>query len=72
MAQFSLSTASDLFKITYGKLSENVYNSANVVQARIKKQYDFEGKRKDVAVPLSFQGGVGSGLTKWPVSGVIH
>lgn len=61
MAQFSLSTASDLFKVTYGKLSENVYNSANVVQARIKKQYDFEGKRKDVAVPLSFQGGVGSG-----------
>jgi len=61
MAQFSLTTASELFKITYGKLSDNVYNSANVMLGRIKKQYDFVGKRKDVAVPLSFQGGVGSG-----------
>lgn len=61
MAQFSLTTASELFKITYGKLSENVYNSANVMLGRVKKQYDFVGKRKDVAVPVSFQGGVGSG-----------
>ena len=61
MAQFSLTTASELFKITYGKLSDNVYNSANVTLGRVKKQYDFVGKRKDVAVPLSFQGGVGSG-----------
>lgn len=61
MAEFSLTTASELFKITYGKLSENTYNSANVLLGRVKKQYDFVGKRKDVAVPLSFQGGVGSG-----------
>ena len=61
MAQFNLTTASELFKITYGKLSENVYNSANVLLGRVKKQYDFVGKRKDVAVPTSFQGGVGSG-----------
>lgn len=61
MAQFSLTTASELFKITYGKLSDNVYNSANVTLGRVKKSYDFVGKRKDVAVPLSFQGGVGSG-----------
>lgn len=61
MAQFSLSTASELFKITYGKLSDNVYNSSNVVLGRVKKSYDFVGKRKEVAVPMSFQGGVGSG-----------
>lgn len=61
MAQFSLTTATDIFKLKYGKLSDNVYNSANVMQARIKKSYDFTGRRKDVSVPLSFQGGVGSG-----------
>lgn len=58
---FTLSNVSDLFKIKYGKLSENVYNSANVMLGRIKKEYSFTGKRMDVAVPLSFSGGVGSG-----------
>lgn len=61
MANFSLTTASDLFKIKYGKLSQNVYNSANVILGRAKKSYNFTGKRMDVAVPLSFSGGVGSG-----------
>lgn len=61
MAQFSLTTATNLFKIKYGKLSDNVYNSANVLLGRVKKSYDFVGKRMDVAVPLSFQGGVGAG-----------
>ncbi len=61
MAQYSLSSASNLFKIKYGKLSENTYNSANVVLARVKKSYDFVGKQMDVAVPTSFAGGVGSG-----------
>lgn len=61
MARYSLSSASDLFKIKYGKLSDNVYNSANVLLGRVKKSYTFTGKRMDVAVPLSFSGGVGSG-----------
>jgi hypothetical protein len=61
MASFSLTSASELFKTTYGKLSDNVYNSSNVVLGRVKKSYDFVGKRKEVAVPMSFQGGVGSG-----------
>ncbi len=61
MARYSLSSASDLFKIKYGKLSDNVYNSANVLLGRVKKSYNFTGKRQDVAVPLSFSGGVGSG-----------
>lgn len=61
MANFSLSSASDLFKIKYGKLSENVYNSANVILGRAKKSYNFTGKQMNVAVPLSFSGGVGSG-----------
>ena len=61
MAQFSLTTASNLFKIKYGKLAENTYNSANVLLARAKKSFDFTGKRMDIAQPLSFAGGVGSG-----------
>lgn len=61
MASVSLTSASNLFKIKYGKLSDNVYNSANVLLARSKKSYDFTGKRKDIAVPTSFAGGVGSG-----------
>ncbi len=61
MAQFSLSTASNLFNIKYGKLADNTYNSANVLLGRCKKSYDFVGKRMDIAVPTSFSGGVGSG-----------
>jgi hypothetical protein len=43
-----------------------MYNSANVLQGRIKKRYDFTGKQRFVATPLSFSGGVGSSLL--PVS----
>lgn len=61
MASFSLTNVSNLFKIKYGKLSENVYNSANVVLGRVKKSYDFTGRQKFVPIPQSFSGGVGSG-----------
>lgn len=61
MAQFSLTTASNLFKTKYGKLSENVYNSANVLLGRVKKSYEFVGDQVFIPVPQSFQGGVGSG-----------
>lgn len=61
MAAFDLTTATNLFKIKYGKLSDNTYNSATVLLARVKKEYNFTGKRMDVAVPTSFAGGVGSG-----------
>lgn len=66
MAQFNLTTATHLFKIKYGKLSENTYNSANVLLARVKKSFDFTGKRMDIAVPTSFAGGVGSGSLPTP------
>lgn len=58
---FSLSEASALFKIKYGKLSENVYNSANVMLGRVKKSYNFTGKQILHSIPQSFAGGVGSG-----------
>ena len=58
---FSLAEASALFKIKYEKLSENVYNSANVLLGRVKKSYNFTGKQISIAIPQSFSGGVGSG-----------
>ena len=63
MAEFklSLSEVSALFKIKYEKLSENVYNSSNVLLGRVKKSYNFTGKRLSIAIPQSFAGGVGSG-----------
>jgi len=47
-----------------------MYNSANVLLGRIKKKYDFTGKQRFVATPLSFSGGVGSGTL--PTSGVAN
>jgi len=61
MAQFSLTEQTNLFKINYYKKSENMYNSENVLQGRIRKRYDFSGKERFVATPMSFSGGVGSG-----------
>lgn len=61
MAQFSLTASSALFKTKFGKLSENAYNSANVMLGSIKKNYTFVGEDMKVAVPTFFSGGVGSG-----------
>ena len=52
---------SALFKIKYEKLSENVYNSANVLLGRCKKSYNFVGSKMQITIPQSFAGGVGSG-----------
>lgn len=60
-SEFSLTSASALFKINYDKLSENVYNSANVLLGRVKKSYSFTGKQMLISVPRSFAGGVSSG-----------
>jgi len=61
MAQFSLTEQTNLFKTNYYKKSENMYNSENVLQGRIRKKYDFSGKERFVSTPMSFSGGVGSG-----------
>lgn len=59
---FNLTDVSNLFKTKFGPLSENTYNSANVLLARVKKEFDFTGKQDFRPVPLSFSGGVGSGV----------
>ena len=61
MASLNLTDQSALFKTKFGKLSENAYNSANVMLGTIKKVYDLVGESKKVATPTSFSGGVGSG-----------
>lgn len=61
MANFNITDASALFKQKYGKISDNVYNSANVTLGRIKKEYNFVGKEMKLPVPTGFSGGVGSG-----------
>jgi hypothetical protein len=68
MATWNLTTASDVFKTNYLRLSENTYNSANVLLGRVKKSYNFTGSQMNIAIPLSFQGGVGSGSL--PTAGV--
>ena len=60
--QFSLASQQALFKINYYKKSANMYNSKNALQGRAKKRYDFTGKQRFVATPLSFSGGVGAGV----------
>ncbi|MAV64758.1 MAG: hypothetical protein CMG00_06160 [Candidatus Marinimicrobia bacterium] len=61
IGKFNLNDAGALFKIKYEKLSENIYNSANVLLGRCKKSYNFVGEKMRIAVPQSFAGGVGSG-----------
>ncbi len=60
---FSVTSASALFKNKYEMKSEETYNNATPLLTRIKKEQDFVGKQMDIAVPLSFNGGVGSGKT---------
>ena len=59
---FSLNRASEVFKSVYVKRSDNMYNSENVLQGRIKKRNDFTGSEKLVETHLSFSGGVGAAV----------
>lgn len=66
MANFNLTSQSALFKTKFGKLSENAYNSANVLLGTMKKEYNFVGEDMKVAVPTYFAGGVGAGTLPTP------
>lgn len=58
---WSIQGASALFKTKFGKLSDNAYNSANLLLGTIKKEYEFTGEEKKQSTPTFFSGGVGSG-----------
>ncbi len=58
---FSLSgVTADLFIPMFEGRSANMYNSANVLEGRIKKKYNFVGTQMNIETELSFSGGVGS------------
>lgn len=70
MPQFSIQTATAVFKNRYIRLSRDMFNSSNVTSAKIKRRDDFTGEYAIVSVPLSFSGGIGSGSL--PVANVSN
>ena len=58
---YNLTDLTNLYKTKYGKRSDNAYNSANVLLGRVKKSFNFHGKKMEFPMDLSFQGGVGAG-----------
>lgn len=51
-----------MFLTLFEGRSANMYNSENVLEGRIKKNYKFVGKQMNLETQLSFSGGVGSAL----------
>lgn len=60
--QFSLTEQSGLFLTKFQGRSANMYNSANILEGRIKKKYNFVGKQMNIETQLSFSGSVGAKL----------
>jgi len=61
MADYSLTSVDKLFKTVFGKLSEKLYNSQNILAARVEKDFNFTGSSLKVSMPGGFGGSVGSG-----------
>jgi len=61
MANYNLSTATGVFKTKYIRMSRDMFNSENVVLAKIKRNDQFVGDQALISVPTSFGGGRGSG-----------
>lgn len=62
MANYNLTTATGVFKTKYIKMSRDMFNSENVVIAKIKRNDSFVGDQALISVPTSFGGGRGSGV----------
>lgn len=58
--KFSLTAASDYFKVKYGPASFNTYDSKTPFLGRVKKTYGWSGSQFEDLVPLSQGGGVGA------------
>lgn len=61
MANYNLTTATGVFKTKYIRMSRDMFNSENVVLAKIKRNDEFVGDQALISVPTSFGGGRGSG-----------
>lgn len=62
MAEYSIAEQEGLFLTLFKNRAQNMYNSANVLEGRIKKTNDFVGKQMNVETQLSFAGGYGAKL----------
>jgi hypothetical protein len=62
MANYSISEQTGLFLTLFKNRSANMYNSANVLEGRIKKDNSFVGKQMNIETQLSFAGGYGAAL----------
>jgi hypothetical protein len=62
MAEYSVEEQTGLFLTLFKNRSENMYNSVNVLEGRIKKTNDFVGKQMNIETQLSFAGGYGAKL----------
>ena len=61
-ANYSISEQTGLFLTLFKNRSANMYNSANLLEGRIKKSNDFVGKQMNIETQLSFAGGYGAKL----------
>lgn len=59
---YSIAEQTGLFLTLFKNRSDNMYNSANVLEGRVKKSNDFVGKQMNVETQLSFAGGYGAKL----------
>lgn len=62
MANYNLSTAQGVFKTKYIRMSRDMFNSENIVLAKVKRNDEFVGDQALISVPTSFGGGRGSGV----------
>lgn len=62
MANYSIAEQTGLFLTLFKNRSANMYNSANVLEGRIKKDNSFVGKQMNIETQLSFAGGYGAAL----------
>lgn len=62
MANYNLTTATGVFKTKYVRMSRDMFNSENVILAKIKRNDSFVGDQALISVPVTFGGGRGSGV----------
>lgn len=62
MSNYNMVTATGVFKTRYIRMSRDMFNSENVVLAKVKRNDNFVGDQALISVPTSFGGGRGSGV----------
>jgi len=60
--KYSINELSELFKTTYGKPSDEAFNTSTLLMAKIRRSNNFIGNDKKMLVPVGYQGGRGAGI----------